>query len=181
MNVLKLLSPFVFNLVGGVSPILLSLFLGVSPSLSAETIVLKAGLLKHQIPVEDLRNFAETEEIPPHLKPYNFLLTDKVKKVLSQSFKIDSLIAEQFLNELLKTDDGKKLLKQISEVLPNSNSSELKEALHLLLKQTNHLSLINFLRVYPQETVTIDVSKVAILGLKMNSSFLQSRFLSSQL
>ncbi|MGK7958116.1 MAG: alpha/beta hydrolase [Crocosphaera sp.] len=181
MNFLKLLSPFVFNVVGGISPILLSLFLGVSPSLSAETIVLKAGLLKHQIPVEDLRKFAETEENSPNLKPYDFLLTDKVKEVLSQSFTIDPIIAEQFLNELLKSDDGKKLLKQISEVFPNSNSSELKEALHLLLKQTNHLSLINFLRVYPQETVTIDVSKVAILGLKMNSSFLQSRFLSSQL
>ncbi len=181
MKFLKLLSPFLFNLVGGIPPILLSLFLGISPSLAAENIILKAGLIQQKIAVEDLQKFAETEEISPSLKPYDFLLTAEFKEGLSESFNIDPLIAEQFLNELLKSDDGKNLLKQISQVLPNSNSSELKEALHLLLKQTNHLSIINFLRVYPQETVTIDVPKVALLGLQMNSSFLQSRFISSQL
>ncbi len=181
MKLLKLLSPFVFNVVGGFSPILLSLFFGISPSLAAENVVLKAGLLQHKIPVEDLQKLAETEEISPSLKPYNFLLTSEVKQLLSQSFNIDSLIAEQFLNDLLKSDDGKKLLKEISQALPNSNTSDLKEALQLFLKQTNHLSIINFLRVYPQETVTIDVSKIAILGLKMNGSFLHSRLISSQL
>lgn len=181
MKFLKLLSPFLFNIVGGVSPILLSLFFSGSPTLAAENIILKAGLLQHKIPVEDLQKFAETEEIPSSLKSYDFLLTSEVKQILFQSFNIDSLIAEQFLDDLLKSDDGKKLLKEISQALPNSNTSKLKKALQLFLKQTNQLSIINFLRVYPQETLTIDVSKMAILGLKMNSSFLHSRLISSQL
>ncbi len=181
MKFLKLLSPFVCNVIGGISPFLLYLFLGVSPSFSAETIILKAGLLHHQIPVEDLQKFAETEEISPSLQPYDFLLTREVKEVLSQSFNIDPLIAEQFLNDLFKSDDGKRLLKQVNQALPNSNSAEIKEALLLLLKQTNNLSIINFLRVYPKETLTIELSQVAILGLTMNGSFLHSRLISSQL
>ncbi|WP_009546676.1 alpha/beta hydrolase [Crocosphaera subtropica] len=181
MKFLKLLSPFVFNVVGGLSPILLSLVVGVSPTLSAENVVLKAGLLHHTIPVEDLQKLVESKEIPHSLKAYNFLLTSEVKQILSQNFNIEPLIAEQFLNDLLKSDDGNRLLKQISQALPDSNASELKEALKLLLKQTNHLSIVNFLRVYPQETVTIDVSKVAMLGLKMNGSFLHSRLINSQL
>ncbi|EAZ92334.1 alpha/beta hydrolase [Crocosphaera chwakensis] len=181
MKFLKLLSPFVFNVVGGFSPILLSLFFGISPSLAAENIVLKVGLLQHKISVEDLQKLAETEQVSSSLKPYDFLLTNEVKQILFQSFNIDTLIAEQFLNDLLKSDDGKKLLREIIQALPNSSIAELKEALQLLLKNTNHLSIINFLRVYPQETVTIDVSKMAILGLKMNGSFLHSRLISSQL
>ncbi|WP_107670811.1 alpha/beta hydrolase [Cyanothece sp. BG0011] len=181
MKFLKLLSPFVFNVVGGLSPILLSLFVGASPTLAAENVILKAGLLHHKIAVEDLQKLTESEDIPHSLKPYSFLLNSEVKQILSQSFNIDPLIAEQFLDDLFKSDDGKKLLKQMSQALPDSDASELKQALQLFLKQTNHLSIINFLRVYPQETVTIDVSKVALLGLKMNGSFLHSRLINSQL
>ncbi|MDJ0731235.1 MAG: alpha/beta hydrolase [Crocosphaera sp.] len=181
MKFLKLISPFIFKLLGGVSPILLSLFCGLSPSVAAENIVIKVGLLHQKIPVEDLQKFVETQEISTSLKPYHFLLTSETQQLLSKSFKIDPLIAEQFLTDLFKSDDGKRLLEQISQALPDSDSSELKAALQLLLKQTNNLSIINFLRVYPKETVKIDISKSAILALKMNGSFLHSQLINSEL
>ncbi|MDJ0598713.1 MAG: alpha/beta hydrolase [Crocosphaera sp.] len=181
MKFLKLLSPFVFNIVGGISPILLSLFFGLSPTLAAENIILQVGLLRQKIPVEDLQKFVETQEISTNLKPYNALLTSKTQKVLSKSLKIDPLIAKQFLTDLLKSDDGKRLLHQISQALPDSNPSELKSALNLLLKETNNLSIISFLQTYPKETVTIDISKVAILAVKMNGSFLHSQLINSEL
>ncbi|MGK7881534.1 MAG: alpha/beta hydrolase [Crocosphaera sp.] len=162
------------------TPILLSLFWGVSPSFSAENIVLKAGLLNHKIPVKDLQTFVETKEISPSLQPYKFLLTSEFRQVLSQKFQIDPLIAERFLNDLLKSDDGQRLLKQLSQALPDSDYAQLEQALRTLLKQTNNLNFINFLRVYPQETVTVDISKAAILGLKINESFLHSRLINSQ-
>ena len=180
MNFLKFLSPFIFNVVGGFTPILLSLVLGVSPCNSAENIILKAGLLNHKIAVEDLDEFLETGEISSSLQPYQFLLTSEIQEVLSQNINIDPVIAEQFLNDIFKSDDGQRLLKQISQALPDSSSSELKEGLKLLLKQTNNFNFINFLRVYPQETLTIDLSKAAILGLKMNESFLHSRLINAQ-
>ncbi|MEL4896650.1 alpha/beta hydrolase [Crocosphaera sp. Alani8] len=181
MKFLNLISPFIFNVVGSFSPILLAFFLGVSPSFSAESIVLKAGLLENKITVEDLQKIAKTEEIPPSLQPYKFLITREIKEILSSSFRVDPIIAEQFLEDLLKSDDGKKLLKQISQTLPDSNSSEIEKAIQLLLKQTSNLNIIDFLRVYPQKTVTIDLPKVAILGLKTNGSFLYSRLINSQL
>lgn len=181
MKFLKIFSPFILKLLGGVSPLILSLFCGTSASIAAENIVLKVGLLQHKIPVSDLQKFADNQEISATLKPYNAILNPETQQVLSKSFKIDSLIAEQFLKDLLKSDDGKRLLEQISEVLSDSNSSELEEALKLLLKQTNNLSIINFLRVYPKETVTIDISKAAILSFKVNGSFLHSKLISSQL
>ncbi|MGK7886668.1 MAG: alpha/beta hydrolase [Crocosphaera sp.] len=162
------------------TPILLSLFWGVSPSFSAENIVLKAGFLNHKIPVKDLKTFVETKEISPSLQPYKFLLTSEFRQVLSQKFQIDPLIAERFLNDLLKSDDGQRLLKQLSQALPDSDYTQLEQALRTLLKQTNNFNFINFLRVYPQETVTFDISKAAILGLKINESFFHSRLINSQ-
>ncbi|MDJ0508239.1 MAG: alpha/beta hydrolase [Crocosphaera sp.] len=181
MNFLNALLVFLLKLFGGMSPILLSLICGLSPVLAAENITLKVGMLKHQIAVEDLHTFTKTETLPPNLKPYHFFLTDDIKHLLSQSFTIDSLIAQQFLADLFKSDDGERLLKQITEVLPNSDSSTIKEGLQLLLTQTNSLSIINFLRVYPQENLTIDVTKSAMLGFQVNSSFIQSRLISSHL
>ncbi|MGK7893693.1 MAG: alpha/beta hydrolase, partial [Xenococcus sp. (in: cyanobacteria)] len=180
MNFFKFLSPFLFNVVGGMTPILLSLFWGVSPSFSAENIVLKAGFLNHKIPVKDLKTFVETKEISPSLQPYKFLLTSEFRQVLSQKFQIDPLIAERFLNDLLKSDDGQRLLKLLSQALPDSDYTQLEQALRTLLKQTNNFNFINFLRVYPQETVTFDISKAAILGLKINESFFHSRLINSQ-
>ncbi len=181
MKFLRLISPLLFNLLGGVSPLLLSIGCLLSPTLAADNIVLKLGPVHHKITVEDLQNFVETEKSSSAVKPDNFLLTSEVKQLLSQSFNIDTLIAEQFLNDLFKSDDGERLLEQLSQALPDSTSSQLKEALQLLLKQTNNLSIINLVRVYPQETVTIDVSKVTSLGIQLNSSFWQSRLISSHL
>lgn len=181
MNFLHTFLIFLIKFFGGISPILLSLICGLSPVLAAEKITLKVGMIKHQISVEDLHKFTETETLPTSLKPYHFLLTSEVKNLLSKSFTIDPLIAEQFLTDLFKSDDGERLLKQIAEVLPNSDSSIIKEAFHLLLNQTTSLSLINLLRVYPQENLTIDLTKSAILGFQVNSSFLQSRLISSHL
>ncbi|MDJ0662564.1 MAG: alpha/beta hydrolase [Crocosphaera sp.] len=181
MKFLKLFSPCILKILGGISPIFLSLFCGVSSSVAAENVILKVGLFHQKIPVEDLQQFADNQEISTTLKPYGALLTPEIQQVLSKSFKIDTLIAEQFLTDLLKNDDGKRLLEQISQILPDSNSSELEAGLKLLLKQTNNLSVINFLRAYPKETVTIDLSKAAILTLKINGSFLHSKLMSSQL
>ena len=181
MNLLHFLLPFLIKCLGGISPIVFSLVCGLSPLFAAENITLKVGIINHQIAVEDLQTFAETDTLPPTLKPYHFLLTDEIKHLLSKSFTIDPLIAEQFLEDLFKSDDGERLLKQITEVLSNSDSSTIKEALQLLLTQTNSLSIINLLRVYPQKNLTVDLAKLAMLGVQVNGSFLQSRLISSHL
>ncbi|MEA5533978.1 alpha/beta hydrolase [Crocosphaera sp. XPORK-15E] len=181
MKSLRKSLPLMFKLVGGISTLLLSLGACMTSASAAEQLILQIGPLRHKIKVEDIEKFANTGELSAELKPYSFLLTPQVKDILEKSFTIDPLIAEQFLNDLFKSDDGERLLNQITAVLPNSNPEELKGALKLLLRQTSKLSVVNLLRVYPQETVTIDLSKAASLGIQLNASFLQSQLIAPQL
>ena len=181
MKSLRKLSPFILKCVGGVSTVFLSLGSLLSPASAAESVVLQIGPLRHKIMVEELAQFATTGEVSSELQPYRFFLTSQVQDILQKSLTIDPLIAEQFLNDLFKSDDGERLLTQISNAFPNSTAKDLKQTLELLLQQTNQLNFVNLLRVYPQETVTVDLSKVASLGIQFNAPSLRSRFITSHL
>lgn len=181
MKSLRKLSPFILKCVGGISTVFLSLGSLLSPASAAESVVLQIGPLRHKIMVEELAQFATTGEVSSELQPYRFFLTSQVQDILQKSLTIDPLIAEQFLNDLFKSDDGERLLTQISNAFPNSTAKDLKQTLKLLLQQTNQLNFVNLLRVYPQETVTVDLSKVASLGIQFNAPSLRSRFITSHL
>ncbi|HAC64719.1 MAG TPA: dienelactone hydrolase [Cyanothece sp. UBA12306] len=174
--------PLILKLVGGFST--LCLFLGnglISSASAAEKLTFKLGPLQHTIQIDDLQQFVNTGNLSPKLKPYQFVLTPQVQELLGKHIQVDPIIAEQFLADLFQTVDGDKLLQQINQALPNSTRQQLKLALQLLVQQTSNLSIINFLRVYPQETLTIDLSSLASLAVQFNASFIQSQLLNSRL
>lgn len=142
-----------------------------SPVRAAERVILRLGPFKQSVEIADLEKFAETGELSPALKPYRSLLTPQVQQVLTRRLHIDPNLTEKFIDDLLRSSDGARLLDRIGLALPDSSVEELKAALFLAARQANGLSALSFLRAYPEEDVVIDASSAIAIALQLNTSY----------
>jgi predicted dienelactone hydrolase len=149
----------------------------VSPVLGAENLILKIGPLERSLSVTDLGKFAQTGEISEGLKPYSPLLTPSIQQLLSRTVKIDPAIGDKFVEELNKSALGKTLLNRIITAIPGSSVEILQSAIALAVRQGNDLSIVKILQAYPQENITIDLTRIAGIALQINPSHLQSQML----
>ena len=169
-------SPFI---LGSFCTLWLALFCGITPSvIAAERLMLRVGPFQRSVPVTDLEQFANTGKLSPQLKPYAPLLTPKVKQLLNRRLQIDPSIADKFLEELFSSSDGEKLIEQLRTALPGTSIETLKLALGLAVRQANDLSVLSFLRAFPSESITIDVTSAVGIAVQLNTSHLQSKVLS---
>lgn len=163
----SLLSSVAIALSGGV----------LSPVLASERLTLRLGPLEQSISVSDLETFAKTGEIASGLKAYTPLLTPSVQQMLSKRLQLDPNLADKFVDDLLRSPDGQQIVKNIGMAIPNSTPEQLRAALGLAVRQANGLSAISFLRAYPSENVTVDVTSALSLALQFNVSYWQSQAL----
>jgi predicted dienelactone hydrolase len=145
-----------------------------SPTRAAERLTLRLGPFEQSVTIADLEEFAKTGELSPALKPYGAVLTPQVRQILTKHMQIDPNMTEKFLNDLLRSSDGARLLEKIGLALPESRVDQLKAALFLAARQANGLSVLGFLRAYPEENVTIDASEALSIALQFNASYWQS-------
>ncbi len=144
---------------------------------AAETLALRLGPLEQGVSLQDLETFAATGEIAPSLAPLRRVLTPPLREALNRRLYVDPSLADSFLNKLLLSRDGEMLLAQLLQALPESQSDDLKNALYRSLREADGLSILGFLRVYPQESLTIDAVAMANLALQLNLARWQSRVL----
>jgi hypothetical protein len=169
-------------LAGGVCTLLVSLSCLFSGSASAaERVTLRVGLLERSVEIEELETFAQTGDVPPQLKPLEFLLTPDVKQVFRRRLHVDSFLVEPFLADLFNSDDGEKLLEQLSQALPGSDANQIEETFGLALHQPNALSFLSFVRAYPHENLVIDLAEVGKIAIQLNASAWQNQLISSRL
>ncbi|HEY9823362.1 MAG TPA: alpha/beta fold hydrolase [Candidatus Sericytochromatia bacterium] len=145
-----------------------------APVFAAERLTLRLGPFEQSVTVNDLESFATTGELPPTLKPFSAVLTPQVRQLLTKHLQIDPNMTEKFINDLLRSADGSRLLGRIAEALPNSSVEQLQAALFLATRQANGLSVLGFLRAYPEENVTVDASSAIGIALELNASYWQS-------
>jgi predicted dienelactone hydrolase len=145
-----------------------------TPATAAERLTLRLGPFEQSVAISELETFAKTGELPPKLQPYGVVLTPQVRQMLTKHLQIDPNMTEKFLNDLLRSSDGARLLEKIGLALPESRVDQLKAALFLAARQANGLSVIGFLRAYPEENVTIDATEALSIALQFNASYWQS-------
>ena len=145
-----------------------------TPARAAERLTLRLGPFQQSVEVDELETFAETGELPSVLKPYGAVLTPQVRQILTRHLQIDPNMTEKFLNDLLRSSDGARLLEKIGLALPESRVDQLKAALFLAARQANGLSVIGFLKAYPEENVTVDATEALSIALQFNASYWQS-------
>jgi len=160
---------------GAVGTLLITLSWGIAaPVRAAERLTLRLGPFEQSIATADLENFAKTGEFSPKLKPYSSVLTPQVRQWLTKHLQIDPNMTEKFINDLLRSPDGARLLEKIGLALPNSSVEQLQAALFLAARQANGLSVLSFLRAYPEENVTVDATNAIAIALQLNASYWQS-------
>lgn len=161
---------------GALCTFLVTLSCGLAaPTSAAERLTLRLGPFEQSVAIADLEQFATTGELPPALRPYSIVLTPQVQQMLTRHMQIDPNMTEKFINDLLRSSDGARLLESIGLALPNSSLDQLKAALFLAARQVNGLSVLGFLRAYPEENVVVDASSIVGIALQLNTSYWQSQ------
>jgi predicted dienelactone hydrolase len=155
----------------------LSFHLGTRPMLAAENIVFKVGPLQQSLTINDLEEFAKTGKVPSNLELLSPLFNSNFRYLLNNNMAIDKDLAEQFVNELFDSSQGKNLLDQLTIAIPGSTIDLIKSALILGIRQTNNLNLMTLLKTYPQDTMTIDLTSALGILLQFNASNIQSKIL----
>jgi hypothetical protein len=156
---------------GALCTVFVALSWGIAtPAFAAERLTLRLGPFEQSVAIDDLENFATTGELSPALKPYSAVLTPQVRQLLLKHLQIDPNMTEKFINDLLRSSDGARLLGRIADALPNSSVEQLQAALFLATRQANGLSVFGFLRAYPEENVTVDASSAVGIALQLNAS-----------
>ena len=145
---------------------------------AVEQLHLRLGFLGQSVAIADLESFASTGEVPPSLQLYRPLLTPEVQKALGKPWQIPPSLAERFLDDLLPTTDGERVIASLHRVIPEANLTDLRLALITGAKQEHGLTLINLLRQYPGEKLTVDIGGVLAIALQVQTSYLQSKLLS---
>ncbi|MBZ8179621.1 alpha/beta hydrolase [Oscillatoria salina] len=166
----------------GLSIVLFALCCSIAtPVSAAERLTLRLGPLQRSVAVNDLEEFAKTGKLPASLRLYAPVLTPQVRQILGNSLQIEPSVAEKFLEELLNSPDGERLIEQLSIALPGSKPEQLKAAIQIAVQQADGLSAISFLRAYPAENLTVDATAAVGIVVQLNASNLQSRILAPML
>ncbi|NET15446.1 MAG: alpha/beta fold hydrolase, partial [Okeania sp. SIO1H6] len=125
------------------------------------------------IPVSALENYAKTGEISYELASYMLLLEaekeDKYRDLLHNRYNFPPQIVSQFINSPM----GELFLKNLGKVIKTSSNSEnenlttvengAEEIRTALLKAANDaegLTIINFIRHFPSDTIWFDTKEI---------------------
>lgn len=173
----SLWQPWVRTAQGLIWSLTLALGWGELPAVAAEQVTLRLGPFEQAIAISDLEQFAKTGELSGGLQPYASVLTSQVREVLNRRLQIDPNVADKLIEDVLRSQAGKQLIRSLEVAIPNSSIEQLQAAVSLAARQANGLSLVSFLRAYPQENITLDASSAVALALQFNPSYWQSQAL----
>ena len=144
---------------------------------AAQRINIRIGPFERQIQVKDLEQYGKTGEVPPSLRLLKPLLTPDVQNLLTRRLELDEEVVDRLLLGTLQSPELKPLIEQLQTAFPEAEWEELMVGLYLAFRQGNGLSLLDFLKAYPEETLTVDATATIALGVQFNLSYLQSQLL----
>lgn len=139
---------------------------------------LRFGFLVQSVAIADLDTFVSTGVVPPQLQAYRPFLTPEVQQLLGKSWQVPPSLAQRFVDDLLPTPDGERVMASLHRAIPEVNLPDLRAALISGAKQQNGFTLINLLRQYPGEKLTLDLGAMITIALQVNAAYLQRQLLS---
>ncbi|MBW4563276.1 MAG: alpha/beta hydrolase [Mojavia pulchra JT2-VF2] len=153
----------------------------IPATLAAEKVTIRLGPFQQSLAIADLEKFAKTGKLPENLEIFGSLLTPQVRELLNRRLQVDPAFADKFIDELVRSPQGKQLVASLGAAIPGSTVDSLQAALNLSLRQINGLSVVGFLQAYPEENVTVDATKAVQLAVEFNGNYLQSQALGTLL
>lgn len=148
------------------SLLLIASLLSPQPCQAAQVITLRYGLFGLSVPIADLHRYAETQQATPALHTIlRFLDSDTQQALytlLHTQLPLDVVTADHILNQPV----GVQALTQLSQVIAEPKQAQvqaLRAAIVLGIHPPNGISLLSALDAYPQQRLTIEVSKLPAL------------------
>lgn len=152
-----------------------------TPALAAERLAVRLGPIRQTVTIADLEYFADTGKVPQGLQLYAPLLTPNVRQILANRVQLDPNLGDKLVEDLLHSSAGERFLNTLQVAIPNTEISKLKTALTQAAKQPEGISLLGFLKTFPEETVTLDAISAIALASQLNLPSWQSQTLDSVL
>ena len=153
----------------------------VTPASAAERLTVRLGPVQQTVSIADLERFASTGEVPDTLKLFAPLLTQNAQQALTSRLQVDPAVAEKLVADLMQTSSGARILSTLALTLPDSSPESIQTALAAATQQVEGLSLLGFVRAYPEPTLTIDARSALVLASQMNLPYWHSQALGSLL
>lgn len=155
------------------------LWAAIAPvSAAADSLKLQAGPLSETVSLADLQEFSTTGELPAELTRWSQVLTPELGVLLGQELALDPKIARQFLDDLLVTRDGQRLLDELHQALPGSSPAQIQASLYDLLEdKTQAITPLNLLQAYPQDRLEVDVLQASAIAFRLSRPRWQSQAL----
>jgi len=150
-------------------------------SYAAQRVTLRFGPFEQSVAISDLEQFAKTGRLPSSLQLYAPILTPQVRELLLRHLQLDPAVGDKLIGELVRSPSGKGIVESLGTAIPGSTVQSLQSAIALAARQANGLSVIGFLRSYPQENLTVDASRALALAVQVNPTYWQSQALGSLL
>ncbi|MGF1932935.1 MAG: alpha/beta hydrolase [Nostoc sp. ChiQUE02] len=148
-----------------------------TPAFAAEQVVLKYGIFRESLSVEELSTFAQTGELSRSLR-VNLALARQDPKAVRQYLTEPVKVNPVFLDKVLNSQIGNIILDQISQVISTpsrrADRQALRAALVLSASQDGQVSLIEIIKNYPTNEVEVD-------GDRLESAYRQLRRLQTSL
>ncbi|TVP64803.1 MAG: alpha/beta hydrolase [Nodularia sp. (in: Bacteria)] len=130
-----------------------------SSAFAAEQVVLKYGVFRESISVEELSTFAKTGELSRSLR-VNFALAQQdpkaIRPYLTTPVNVDLLILDRILNSPI----GNVILDELSQVIHTpsrtADRQALRAALVLSASEDGQVTLLEIIENYPTRDVEVD-------------------------
>jgi len=143
--------------------------------LAAERLKLRLGPLEQSVEIAEVERFVKTGELSPALRPYALVLTPNMRQSLGQGLQLNPTIASQAVDDLLRSPTGQRLLQVLGVVVQDTTPQQLRLGLKLAARQAKNINLVNFLKAYPEKTVTIDATSALAVASQLNLKYLESQ------
>jgi predicted dienelactone hydrolase len=150
-----------------------------SPVAAAERLIISYGVLERSIAVDDLEHFAATGELTPQLAIYAHQLQlsqeqlQQVGELLVTPAELDNVAVSQFLY----TEQGKLLLKQLSQIVQTPSRQAGFSAIRgslILAAADQELTLLNIFRRFPTPAIRIDLVAGLAVADSLDRAIFQS-------
>jgi lysophospholipase L1-like esterase len=159
-SVIKYFSRTLLGLSGCVTFLAVDSLLSSSSSFAAEKFVVRYGLFEQSLPVEDLRKYAETQQVSSDLNSFLRYLNPKQQQRLQQALHVNMSLDIVAVDKLLDTSLGKMLLSAASKSVTRRDKAgiqALRSAIILGAKSREGLGIISFLKAYPSDKLVVDL------------------------
>lgn len=164
-----------------ISPLLtvsLTFSSGFAPSVkAAENVMLAVGPIQQSVKVKDLEQYVNTGDLSSNLQAYEFFLTPQLRQALKTNLHVDASLADKFIEYLFNSTEGEKLIRQLNGAFPGATPEKLKSTFSSTVDNNDAVSVLNFIKAYPEDNLKVDLTATANIAFQLNASFLESNMI----